>query len=238
MRMRIGRPSAAMVIACCAFAASVGGTAFAEKANKQITSKNIADGTIKNRDVKDDTLKGNKIAEGSLAQVPSAASADSATNATTANSATTAGSADTAGDSDTVGGQSPDDLETRWVLVGADGTIVAQTGGFTLVNCYAANANCYIDAGEDVTDNAIDAEIATSNNPDAGTDGQLTGDTSASPCFFDFVNCGPAGTDTGNGGNNGVFVVTPRNSDGTDPGAGDRYPFYATISDSEAVAAR
>jgi hypothetical protein len=87
-----------------------------------------------------------------------------------------------------------------------------------------------------VTDNAISVEIATANNPDAGTDMQLTGDTSAAPCFLDFVNCGPPNTDSGNGGTNGVFVVVPRNSDGTDPGAGDRYPFYAFISDSEAVA--
>ena len=120
--------------------------------------------------------------------------------------------------------------KTRWVLIGADGTIAAQSGGFRTVDCYSSNANCYIDAGEDVRDNGIGAEIATSNNPDAGTDGLLTGETSSSPCFFDFVNCAPAGTDSGNGGNPGVFVVTPRNSDGSAPAAGDRYPFYALVT--------
>lgn len=124
--------------------------------------------------------------------------------------------------------------KTRWLLVGADGTIVKQTGGFSLVNCYAANANCYIDGGGDMRNKGITATIVTANNPDAGTDVELTGDISAAPCFFDFVNCGPAGTDTGNGGNAGVFVVTPRNSDGTAPIAGDRYPFYAVISNSDA----
>jgi hypothetical protein len=123
----------------------------------------------------------------------------------------------------------------RWVLIGSDGKILQQTGGFKTVNCYEANDNCYIDAGSDVTNRAITTEILTANNPDAGTDAQLSGDTSASPCFFDFVNCGPAGTDSGNGGNNGVFVVTPRNSDGTAPAAGDRYAFYAKISAATAA---
>ena len=122
----------------------------------------------------------------------------------------------------------------RWVLIGADGQIVQQTGGFKTVNCYQANDNCYIDAGEDVTDNGVHAEIVTANTPDAGTDGQLTGDTSAAPCFLQLVQCGPAGTDANNGGNSGVFVVTPRNSDGTAAAPGDRYPFYAFVSESEA----
>ncbi len=117
---------------------------------------------------------------------------------------------------------------TRWVLVDPAGQIIRQTGGFTLVNCYQDNANCYIDAGEDVTNNAVHAEIVTSNNPDAGTDGQVTGDTSSSPCGFDFVNCSPAGTE-----NNNVFVVTPRNSDGTAPAADDRYYFYAYVTGSQ-----
>ena len=122
--------------------------------------------------------------------------------------------------------------KTRWVLIGPDGAIAAQSGGFRTVDCYQTNANCYIDAGEDVRDNGLSAEIATANNPNPGPDGAefLSGETSSAPCFFDFVNCGPAGTDSGNGGNPGVFVVTPRNSDGTMPPAGDRYPFYALVT--------
>lgn len=125
--------------------------------------------------------------------------------------------------------------QERWVLIAPDGTIAAQSGGFKTVNCYQANDNCYIDAGGDVRTNAVSASIVTANNPDAGTDGQLTGDVSAAPCAFDFVNCGPANTDTSNGGTPGVFVVTPRNSDGTAPAAGDRYPFYAFVSGTEAA---
>ena len=129
------------------------------------------------------------------------------------------------------------DAAERWALVDPSGAIIRQSGGFKTVNCYQANANCYLDAGEDVTNNAITTEIVTSNGQsDAGTDGQLTGDTSASPCFFDFVACAPAGTDTNNGGNAGVFVVAPRNSDGTTPDAGDRYAFYVKVSGADSAA--
>jgi hypothetical protein len=123
----------------------------------------------------------------------------------------------------------------RWALVDPSGTIIRQTGGFKTVNCYQDNANCYIDAGEDVTNNAITTQVLTANNPDAGTDGQLSGEASASPCAFDFVNCAPAGTDTGNGGNAGVLVVAPRNSDGTTPDAGDRYAFYVKVSAAQST---
>ena len=61
------------------------------------------------------------------------------------------------------------------------------------------------------------------------------------------MNCGPAGTDKTNGGNAGVFVVTPRNADGSvvdkdgpDNVAGNaddetNYYFRATISASSAA---
>jgi hypothetical protein len=54
-----------------------------------------------------------------------------------------------------------------------------------------------------------------------GADGQvglLTGEISAATCGFDFVNCAPTGAEA----DNGVFVVTPRNSDGSAAPAGDR----------------
>ncbi|MEJ7824003.1 MAG: hypothetical protein WKF48_01165 [Solirubrobacteraceae bacterium] len=135
----------------------------------------------------------------------------------------------------------------RWVTIrennaGDGAEIVAQTGGFKLVNCYTANSNCYIDAGEDMTNNALWAEILTENTPSAadnpGTDGAnaLAASTSVSPCFFDFVTCGPDGTDSGNGGNAGVFVVTPRNNDANEPVApGDRYTFTAFVSAAQAA---
>lgn len=141
-----------------------------------------------------------------------------------------------------------DTAKDRWVTIrendaGDGAEIVAQTGGFKLVNCYTANSNCYIDAGEDVTNNALWAEILTENTPSAadnpGTNGAdaLAASTSVAPCFFDFVNCGPDGTDKTNGGNAGVFIVTPRDDLTTDAGvpAGDRYTFTAFVSAAEAA---
>lgn len=223
-RITSRKPSPALVIACIALFASLGGVSYAV-ATGSITSREIRDNTIQGQDIRANAVTaseikkrsldgtdirinrvgGNAVKEevlevGKLKKVPSAAAADVAANG------------------------------TRWALVNDQGQIVAQTGGFTIVNCYDANANCYIDAGSDVTNKGVHAQIVTSNNPDSGTDDQLSGSTSASPCFFDFVNCGPPGTDDSNGGSSGVFVVTPRNADGTDPGAGDRYPFYAFVT--------
>ncbi len=122
-----------------------------------------------------------------------------------------------------------DNAKERWVLIGSDGKIVKQSGGFSLINCYQANANCYIDAGSDVTNRAITTEIVTTNGTsDAGTPTQLTGDSSAAPCGLDFVACAPTGAENAN-----VFVVTPRNSDGTavDTANGQKnYFFYAKVS--------
>jgi hypothetical protein len=113
--------------------------------------------------------------------------------------------------------------KTRWVLIGPDGQIAAQSGGFKLLDCYATDENCYIDAGEDVRDNGIDAEIATAGDPSAAG---VTGETSTAACAFDFVTCAPAGAET----NTGVFVVTPRGSDGSAVSAGDRNPFSAFVT--------
>lgn len=122
----------------------------------------------------------------------------------------------------------------RWALVGANGTILKQSGGFTTVNCYQANANCYLDTGADATNRAVTAEILTTNGTnDAGTPidpavagSGLTGETSAAPCGLDLVNCVPPGTENAN-----VVVVAPRNSDGNPPTAAQtKYSFYVKVS--------
>ena len=89
---------------------------------------------------------------------------------------------------------------------------VLRTGGFTIVNCYATNANCYINAGEDVRNNGIHAQVSVAN-----TDGSaiLSGETGTAACGALSVNCVPPGTE-----DNNVVVIAPRESDGTPPGAG------------------
>ncbi len=113
-------------------------------------------------------------------------------------------------DADTLDGKDSAELATRWALIAEDGTIERQTGGFTIVNCYAANANCYISAGSDVRGKGLHANIAVAN-----TDGTpiFSGETGVAPCGATFVACAPPGTEADD-----VLVVTPRASDGTVPG--------------------
>jgi len=234
MRTRFGRPSASMVIAFIALIAAIGGSAYA--AVGEITSRQIMDGTIKNKDIKDDALKGNKINESLLGKVPSAANADNATTAdsadtaTNADNATTADSADTAGDADTVGGKSADDLDTRWVLINESGDIEAQTGGFTVVDCYTTNANCYIDIGEDATDNGLAGTIAINNTDGSAT---LSGQIGVGSCGLTTIACAPPNTDLPN-----VVVAAPRDSAGavpggvTPPAAADASRFYLQVTGS------
>ncbi len=115
-------------------------------------------------------------------------------------------------DADTVDGVDSAELATRWALVNESGVIEQQTGGFSLVNCYQANNNCYIDAGSDVRNKGLDAEVSVAN-----TDGSaiLSGETGTAACGATTVNCAPPGTETNN-----VIVVAPRESDGSAFGAG------------------
>jgi hypothetical protein len=122
-------------------------------------------------------------------------------------------------------------LTTRWALVSEGGTIERQTGGFTIVDCYASNANCYIDAGEDVTNNAMHAQIVLAN-----TDGSpvASGETTVAPCGATYVNCAPTNTESNN-----VLVVAPRNSAGAAfggggaPAAADAARFFVFVTGSE-----
>jgi len=118
----------------------------------------------------------------------------------------------------------------RFALVNDEGVIIRQTGGFETVDCYEENANCYIDIGEEATDNGLTATIATSNGEEqAGDDGTpLTGEISTSPCDFDFVDCAPDDTEESD-----VIVVAPRDSDGSEPPEGNRYFFYVTVSGAD-----
>jgi len=160
------------------------------------------------------SVKGDEVEESSLGQVPSALRADTAANA------------------DAVGGRSAAALGTRWALIAENGTIERQTGGFTIVNCYSANANCYINAGEDVTNNGLQAQIAVANT---GASPTFTGETGVAPCGATLVACAPPNTESNN-----VLVVAPRESDGSPFGAGTGAPapadaprFYVFVTGSE-----
>ena len=173
-------------------------------------------------------LNADRVDGSDAGQIAAAAAATAATDATTkANSA-----------------------KSRFVLINAAGEIEAQSGGFRVVTAYPqgsadapspARHNVYIDAGEDLTNNGINATIALQNTTNQGggtmngTDSvpPVTGDTlefggeiSAARCLTaSIVNCAPAGTGSPN-----VFVVSPRQSDGTGTDPGERKRFYVTIT--------
>jgi len=138
--------------------------------------------------------------------------------------------------------------KSRWVLVGLDGQIESQSGGFTVVTAYPqgnppgtspARHNVYIDAGEDLSNNGLNATIAlqnqvdqggnaTNNGTNAGADAnpEFSGEISIAKCLTPgLVACAPPGT-----ASNNVFVVSPRNSNGEGTAPGARKRFYVSIT--------
>lgn len=110
-------------------------------------------------------------------------------------------------DADTVDGKDSAELGTRWALINESGQIERQTGGFTVVNCYQANANCYINAGSDVRDKGLHAQISVANPVGSAI---LSGETGVAACGATTVACAPPNTE-----DNNVIVVAPRTRDAT-----------------------
>lgn len=79
-RGRFGTPSPATVISLIALFVALSGTALALQRG-EVKSKHIAPDAVKAKHVADNAIGGSAVNEGSLGQVPDAASADSATNA-------------------------------------------------------------------------------------------------------------------------------------------------------------
>jgi hypothetical protein len=243
-RIFSSRPSPAFVIACIALFASMGGVSYAV-ATGSIDSREIKDNTIRGKDMRANSITAREIKRRSLdgtdikiervggeavkeqvlesekiGKVNSAASADNAANA---------------GNAAALGGRGADKYLTRWALVNEQGQIEAQTGGFTIANCYKANANCYINAGEDVRNNGIHAQIAIANPMGSAI---LSGETGTAPCGATFVACAPPGTE-----DNNVIVVAPRKSDGTSFGSAmsgaptpeEAARFYVYVTGSEST---
>ena len=221
MKSRFRGPSPAFVLAFVAlFAALAGGAIAASTAKKNtVATKSIKKNAVTGGKVAADTLTGKDIKESSLGSVPLA---DRAMQADKADKATAA---------DSIGGKTETQLDTRWALINEDGDIEQQTGGFTLVDCYSTNANCYISIGEDARNNGLSADISVAN-----TDGSaiLSGETGVAACGATTVACAPPNTEA-----NDVIVVAPRNSAGavpggvTPPAAADAARFYVSVSGSE-----
>jgi hypothetical protein len=142
---RRARPSPALVVAVIALVVAMGGTAYAgfRVPRNSVGSNQLKKNAVTNKKIANGAVTGAKIKLSTLGTVPSA---NTANTANTANSATHATSAD---DATTVGGE-----PIRWLLVNKSGSIVAQSGGFTVTSHPSAGIYV-IGAGSTVTGHAI-----------------------------------------------------------------------------------
>ena len=217
MRFRLRLPSPAMFVALVALTAALGGTAYAAVV---VTGQNVRNGSLTGADVRSNSLSGSDVRDVRGGDIRDGSLTSREFRA----------------------GELPG--ATRWVLVNAAGQIEAQSGGFRVVSGYQANppgaaGNVYIDAGDNLTDNGIVASVALQNAADHNGDGltngrapgadsnpEFAGEISASRCAIDnVVTCAPPGANAPN-----VFVVSPRNSDGTLPPDNARKRFYTVIT--------
>lgn len=204
-----------IVLASAALVIASGGSAYAAT---QIGSSDIRDNTIRSTDVKDDSLLGRDVKNGTLRAQDFAPG----TLRTGPRGATGPAGA------------------SRWLLVDNTGAIVAQSGGFSINAAYPtldntavspapdnslrAAGNVYVNANEDLSDNAITVSIALQNSTEqnannnvngraSGADAnpEFSGEITASICgVAGVVACAPPGAN-----NRSHLVVSPRMSDGS-----------------------
>lgn len=226
MNLKRMRPSAAMIVACIALVAAIGGTSYAAS---MITSADVDDRSLKGKDLVDDTLRGRQIRERSLGQVAAARRAESAARA---DSAATAASADVAANAQLLGGESAADQKVRWLLFNEQGQIEDQSGGFRVLDAFQTNSNVYIDAGEPLVGKGLTASIAIQNQVDVdGMDGDaepdFDGEISVTRCQIPgVVDCAPPSAKNVN-----ALVVSPRNSDGSPTTSTTRKRFYVQVTE-------
>lgn len=231
----------AVVIASLALVVASSGSAYAavkigsaEIKNNSVRGVDIKNGTIRNQDINNGTLLVRDFAPGTLKALKGAK-----------------------GPKGSTGPRGPAGA-SRWLLVDSDGAIIAQSGGFSINAAYvtlpntAANGapdnslraagNVYINANEDLSDNAISVSIALQNTTDqdgngntngraAGPDAnaEFSGEISTTVCgVTGIVGCAPPGAN-----NRDHFVVSPRMSDGsvtTGPPVNTHKRFYVAIT--------
>ncbi len=216
---RFSKPSPSMFVALAALVVAMGGTSYAAVS---ITSRDVRNNSLTGADIKNSSLTSSDVRNGSLkaadfkaGQLPAGAKGDKGP----------AGSG-------------------RWALVDASGAIEAQSGGFSVTSGYGANpagaaGNVYINANEDLSNNAIVATIALQNQVDQNGDAilngraaaananpEFAGEISATRCaIVSVVACAPSGTNNSN-----HFVVSPRLSDGQVTDTTNRKRFYVIIT--------
>ena len=173
----------------------------------------IAGSKINGKQIKKDSITGKQIKEKTLKGIKKAKKAKTAKNAKK------------------LDGQTADDLKSRWLLIGGNGQIVEQSGGFSILDAYSTNQNVYIDAGEPTQGHGFTATIAIVNkgdvySPSGVTDTNFQGEVSVARCQTAMVECAPQNSKNGN-----AFVVSPRNSDGSATGPNTRKAVYVEMTE-------
>ncbi|GAA4821941.1 collagen-like protein [Nocardioides caeni] len=257
--MRIRKPTPAFAVAVGALVVSLGGTSYAALA---ITSADIQDGAVRSSDIRNDSIRSRDVANDNLRSIDIKNGTLRRVDLADGVLAGQRGQRGARGPQGPEGPQGApgadgtdgaDGAPARWVLINAAGQIEAQSGGFTVAAAYPtlantaqsgdnslrAAGNVYINAGEDLSDNAVIATIVLQNQTDQNADGitngraagpdanpEFSGEISASVCgIAGVVACAPADTN-----NASHFVVSPRNSDGSVTQDGARKRFYVVIA--------
>jgi len=194
MSKRLGRFARQNAIALLALFLALGGTSFAAAnivlPKNSVGTKQLKKNAVISSKIKNNSVTGADVKESSLGKVPSATNADhatgadsattatNATNATHATNADSATNATTAANANQLGGLAPSAYQkaVRWVLLNADGTIAAQSGG-VVVEKFGGGAGVYfVDFGSLVLNEPVAATIAR-------TDAHFPpGEVSAVPC--------------------------------------------------------
>ncbi|MCM3514882.1 hypothetical protein [Nocardioides sp. P86] len=163
---RLRRPTPSMAVSVMALVVAMGGTSYAAV---KISSEDVVNNSLTGQDIKNDSVASIDVKNGTL-------QAKDFRDGTLVQGPAGPAGADGAG---------------RWVLVGADGSIVDQSGGFSIVAAYPtlpntapagspdnslrANGNVYISAGDDISDSGLVATISLQNTVDQNGDGVTTG---------------------------------------------------------------
>jgi hypothetical protein len=204
------KPSPAMVVAILALFVALGGTAVAKfgpfKGDKIIKVRSLSGNRLKKG-----TVTGQQIKVSSLPKVPSATNADNAGHASSADNAAHASSADNAThatSADQLGGQPASSFggNIEWALVGADGSVIQQSGGISAVENLVVGAY-RVTFPDDVSGKGFSVSLSYKDTTEGGT--PLVAPCNGPGEVADNV----CGTSAGDG--HVVGVVTPNTSNGS-----------------------
>lgn len=220
MRIRLGKPSPALVIACISLFVALGGVGYAaatgsidgrEIKNNSVASKDIKNSSIVSGDVKNSTLtgsdlknnavKGSNVDEGSLGKVGSASRADNAGQADSAGSANTANTANSAG---SVGGLTLRKVAFLPNVPAANGPIASLAGLTINASCLANEVT--LNATTSVENSAIFTAYSDTDTSGTGSSADLEQDTFDTTSTFDLM--------AGDGGNEGIVNFVYQGRDG------------------------